>query len=570
MKRILNNEEVSRIIELYKSDIKSTHKLGEIFNIGHKKISQILKENDIQIRNRGGQIQDKNSKKIESSKTPKYIASSDDMELIAICKKTKKEFTDVNNLSGVLTRHISELYHDTDIPSTNYLRKKYEYDHKEKWFEKYFDIIERKKSNVRKCKLCDWSTTDITNKTGCFENHIVKSHSISLSDYLSQFPEDIKYHKNFSNNIKEKEFLSDEKNYVVCELCNQKMKMISNTHLFNKHNITCQEYKLLFPNSRISSKTTSSFLSNNAKIVNINSHPTWTSNGEFEIKKFIQDLGFDVDKSKNRKLLNGKEIDLIIPSVKLAIEYDGLYYHTEKMGKYPTYHLDKTIECYNKGYNLIHIFEDEWITKKDIVKSKISHILKVNQGIKIGARKTIIKKISSKEKSVFLNKNHLQGNDNSNIFYGAFYNDKLVGVITFNSKRNMTKTNENEYELSRYAVDQDFIISGLASKFLKKFIKEYSPKSIISFADRRWTPNTENNLYTQIGFKLVKVLKPNYYYYNSKVGKYKRFHKFGFGKKSIKIKYPNLDHTKSEKVLMEELGYDRIWDCGLLKYQLTF
>jgi len=140
--------------------------------------------------------------------------------------------------------------------------------------------------------------------------------------------------------------------------------------------------------------------------------------------------------------------------------------------------------------------------------------------------------------------------------------------MTFNGKRNMTKSNPGEFELTRFAIKQDYRVNGLASKFLKRFIDDYSPEKIISFADRKWTPDGTNNLYTRIGFKLSGIIKPGYTYYNSKVDRYKRFHKFGFGKTSLKRKFPNLDFTKTEKELTTELGYDRIWDCGLFKYEL--
>jgi hypothetical protein len=173
------------------------------------------------------------------------------------------------------------------------------------------------------------------------------------------------------------------------------------------------------------------------------------------------------------------------------------------------------------------------------------------------------------DKTFFLNNNHIQGTDKSDIYYGGYYNNELVGVMTFNKNRNMTKNNDGEFELSRYSTKQNYIIRGLASKFLKFFINEHNPKSIISFADRRWTTDSNNNLYTNLGFRLASVTKPTYYYYNSKINKYKRFHKFGFGKNNLKKRFPDLDHSKTEKELTSELGYDRIWDCGLFKYQLS-
>jgi hypothetical protein len=567
VKTKLTSEDISNIIELYQTEISSTHKLAEKFKVGHKKISQILKENNIEINKKGGQTQMGNSSEIESSKSNIYI-SSKTHELVAQCKKTNLVIKDPNNLSGKLTKHIIDLYGDVWIPTNTYQRKKYESINNKKWFEEYFNIVEVEILPTRKCKLCDWETTDVTNKTGCFENHINKSHEITLDNYLSKFIEDILYHPNYVKKTELTKFLSKNKNYVICKICGEKMKSISNTHLKNKHNITTLEYKLKFPNEKIVSTSISEGLSDLAKITNVNMTPTWTSKGETEIKEFIESLGFQVNKGKNRKLLDGKEIDLIVENTNICIEYDGLYYHTEKMGKTSSYHLNKTIDCNQIGYKLVHIFEDEWKTKEELVKTKLKHLLKVNDGFKIGGRSIIIKKINNEDKTFFLNQNHIQGNDKSNIFYGGYYNNELVGVMTFNNKRNMTKNNDGEFELSRFATKQNYVIIGLASKILKQFIKDYTPKTIISFADRRWTIDSNNNLYTNLGFKLVSITKPTYYYYNSKVNRYKRFHKFGFGKNNLKKRFPDLDYNKTEKELTSELGYDKIWDCGLFKYEL--
>jgi hypothetical protein len=116
----------------------------------------------------------------------------------------------------------------------------------------------------------------------------------------------------------------------------------------------------------------------------------------------------------------------------------------------------------------------------------------------------------------------------------------------------MTTNKDNEYELSRFATNSDYTISGLASKILKLFINEHKPNSIISFADRRWTLDVNNNLYTKLGFELIKILNPNYTYYNNRINKFKRYHKFGFGKTNLKIKYPYLDFSKTEKELTSE------------------
>jgi hypothetical protein len=145
--------------------------------------------------------------------------------------------------------------------------------------------------------------------------------------------------------------------------------------------------------------------------------------------------------------------------------------------------------------------------------------------------------------------------------------------MTFDNKRKMSKrkNEENSYELLRFATDIEFRVIGIASKLLSFFVKKYNPKSIISFADRRWTLDKCNNLYTNIGFELKNTLKPDYTYYNPKLDRFRRYHKFGFGKNSIKKKFPEIySSEKTEWMMMQEAGYDRIWDCGKFCYELRF
>ena len=168
--------QIQHIIGLYINEGYSTHKLGELFKVGHKKISQILRENNIEMKKRGGQIKIGNSNEIEKTKVKKYV--SENKDLVAKCKKTNVIINDPNNLSGKLTRHIIETYGDVNIPTNTYQRKKYEQLNGMKWYEEYFDIIEVDEKPKRKCGLCNWETNDIDNKSGCFTNHIESSHNI--------------------------------------------------------------------------------------------------------------------------------------------------------------------------------------------------------------------------------------------------------------------------------------------------------------------------------------------------------------------------------------------------------
>jgi len=150
-KTIIISEQEQKIIELYTSSVPSTHKIAEKFKIGHKKVTSILRKYNIPINSKGAQIKIGNSIEIEKSNVNKYKSESIDTTLIVKCKKTGIEFKDANNFSGVLTRHILELYNDLSIPKNTYQRKKYEISFGKKWFEEYFDIIEKKRENTRSC-----------------------------------------------------------------------------------------------------------------------------------------------------------------------------------------------------------------------------------------------------------------------------------------------------------------------------------------------------------------------------------------------------------------------------------
>ena len=257
----------------------------------------------------------------------------------------------------------------------------------------------------------------------------------------------------------------------------------------------------------------------------------------------------------DRKVLEGKEIDLLVPSIKLGIEYNGLKWHSEEFNKDKNYHLHKTELAESKGYHLIHIFEDEWLEHKELVLNKIKHFLGCDSDKSvIGARKSSVKMISKTLSEEFLNTYHLQGFVASTAYYGAFYGDILVGVMSFKQEK------QGMWNLTRFATNTDYRLPGLANKIFKQFIKDNNPIEVKTFLDRRWSHCSEN-LYDKMGFKLEETLLPDYRY----VIKNQRLHKFGFRKQILHKKY-GLPLTMTEREMTEQLGFYRIWDCGLYKY----
>ncbi len=283
------------------------------------------------------------------------------------------------------------------------------------------------------------------------------------------------------------------------------------------------------------------------------------SKDEEEITEYIQSLvGVENVMVRARSVLCGQELDVYIPKLKIAFEFNGLYWHCDER-KDKNYHLLKTEACEHLGIRLIQIFEDEYVNHKEIVLSKIKHLLHKDDCLKKAAgRKCNIKEINTQAARSFLEKFHIQGFAPATIYLGAFYGDNLIAVMSFLLRGGV-------WELNRFASDYDYTCIGVGGKLFSYFTREFKPSLVKSFADRRWTSLIEDNFYTRIGFTLEKILPPDYKYIETKRSVVQRIHKFNF-RKGILIKKYQLDPSLTESEMVRKLNIHRIYDCGLIKY----
>lgn len=489
-------------------------------------------------------------------------------DYVAVCKQTGKRFSDYMNASGIITRHLEQIMPDMKH-ETNTKKREFFKTTGRPWYHEHFDFHETKivVKEKRKCAYCDWTTNDLTNASGWYTVHLRSAHNFDVHQHVKQFPDESHL---FATELKRRSHnewvKSDPSRRISCKVCGEEMKKITETHL-QKHGMTLSDYRARFIKT-MSDETAIKFkelYENNLKHLG----SSFTSAAQTEIADMLKELGLEV-LMNDKKTLSGVELDIYVPSLNLAIEYNGIYYHSEIGGKKDRmYHLKKTELCIDKNISLIHVFEDDWTLKKDIWISRIKHMMGMGVTKKVHARSCVIMRIDSVTKNRFLNKNHLQGQDNSMIAYGAFNEGALIAVITFDDKRVMTSgIDEGTFELTRFCTSMSTRCAGIMSKMMRVFIKEMNPKKIISFADRSYIMGT-NNIYEKMGFILEKVLPPDFKYVNRKSHNLKRLHKFQFGKSSIAKKFPNIYHPeKTEWQMMQEAGFDRIWDCGKFRYVL--
>jgi hypothetical protein len=276
----------------------------------------------------------------------------------------------------------------------------------------------------------------------------------------------------------------------------------------------------------------------------------WISNAEIELYNWLSQ--YVNCENNNRKILPKSEIDIYIPEKNIAIEFNGIYWHSD-LFKDKNYHLNKTLLLKEKNISLIHIWEDQWETKKDIIKERLLSKLNLTQNkINIGARKCTIEEVSNKEIKFFLEKNHLQGHINSSINIVLKYEGEIISCLSI-GKRKIGKNNNLDYEILRFCNKININCPGSFSKLFKYASNKYKGK-YITYSDLCWG---EGNVYKSANFIFDKYTNPNYWYFIEN----KRYHRYTFNKQRlIKLGY---DKNKTEQQIMnEDIKALRIFDCG--------
>jgi hypothetical protein len=284
------------------------------------------------------------------------------------------------------------------------------------------------------------------------------------------------------------------------------------------------------------------------------------SSGHNEIAQFIESLNIKVDHNV-KHIIKPYELDMVIASHALAIEYHGVYWHS--YGSLETYkermlHHTKNELTSNSGYQLFQIFETEWIQKTEIVKGIL--LSKLGLTKRLHARKYKLRVPLEPEYKEFMNSNHLQGYRPSSYKIGLYDDDILLMAI------GISKHPKYSFELIRMATKLGYTIVGGVSKLLSKAQKDLKMNNLMTYADRRFSAGKG---YLSCGFRLVENTNPNYFYTTGSKSKplYSRQH-FQKHKLAKRLKY--FDPLLSEALNMFLNGYRRLWDAGHAKLIKTW
>jgi len=447
-----------------------------------------------------------------------------------------------NDVQKKIKKTIKEKYGVENISQINSVKRKI----KKTNLDKY-GVDNPMKSDIIKQKKID----NIFKKYGVsnvFQMDSVKEKlkNTNLEKYGEEYNINSNFIKRKIKNTINKNTLKKYKKYNILSINNDNKKYTFKCDCGENHNFDIN-IDLFYNRKQI-----------NTKLCTIcNSVSSQNSGLEIQLQEFIKD-------NYNNIILNdrhlGKELDIYIPDLKLALEFNGLYWHNE-LHKENDYHLKKTELCEEKGIQLIHIYEDDWLYKQNIVKSMILNKLNKSTN-RIYARKTKVREINdNKLVRKFLDENHRQGFVGSSVKLGLFFDNELVSLMILGKRRivmGKKGSQEGDYELLRFCSKLNTNVIGGANKLFKYFIRNYEPKEITTYADRSWS---QGGIYKQLGFEYQGKTKPNYYYIIDGIRNYR----FNFRKD--KIVKEGFDSNKTERQIMLDRKIYRIYDSGNLIYK---
>lgn len=275
------------------------------------------------------------------------------------------------------------------------------------------------------------------------------------------------------------------------------------------------------------------------------------SREELKVGEFLDDLGIYYIKN-TKSIISPLELDLWIPEKKLAIEINGLYWHSFPGNK--ERHSEKLEKCRELGISLLQFTDLEINTRWPVVAGIIKSKLGLNR--KINGRDCEVKFIDNKIAKEFIDRNHLHKNANQKISVGLFYKVRLLMVLTFSKPR---FTNHN-WEIIRLCSEPGITVRGGFSKMLTLFRKNY-PGNIMSYIDRNIG---DGRSFSELGFNNLGITAQGYNWTDGDIiiSRYKA------QKKQLEKWLSNFDRNKTEVQMMQEAGFRQIWNCGNLIFEL--
>lgn len=275
------------------------------------------------------------------------------------------------------------------------------------------------------------------------------------------------------------------------------------------------------------------------------------SKPEIKLKDFIRSFykGEIITNSKN--IIPPMELDIYVPNLNLAIEFNGGYWHSEKF-KDKNYHLNKYNLCKSKGIRLISIWEWEYLKDRDKIENFIKNLIVEKK--KFFARKLQIKEVDVNTQREFLESNHLQGYIPCTLALGLYKEDELIQLMTLRIKSKKDKL----FEIGRLATKTGFTVIGGTKRLFKHLLSFVDFETIISYNNMdKFTGDT----YESLGMTYESVSIPYGWIRNTE-------YLPRYATQKSKLLKQGYDKNLSESEIMRSEGFEKIYFTGVSKFVL--
>lgn len=237
---------------------------------------------------------------------------------------------------------------------------------------------------------------------------------------------------------------------------------------------------------------------------------------EDSIFRFVRDICPDAVQS-DRKLIAPFEIDIYVPARALAIEVNGVFWHSD--GKTdPSAHKAKRDACAAAGVRLLQFTDIEIESRRETVLRCLRHALGASRDVRLNARDCSVIEVPAETAKEFIETWHLQGAKavSAHRFGLVHPLAGLVAVMTFGKdvyRRNRTAEDLGTLDLTRFATSAQ--VRGGASKLFTHARKHLGIKRCVSYSMEDWF---DGGMYAQLGFQIDTVIPPDYRVYHHKTG----------------------------------------------------
>lgn len=298
---------------------------------------------------------------------------------------------------------------------------------------------------------------------------------------------------------------------------------------------------------------------------------SYASKTEHELASWIADQGFEVVRNTRDAIGNGMEIDIFIPERRIGIEFNGCYWHSDRVNKNTRQHEFKHVAAARAGIRLVTVWDFEWARKRPVVERMLLHAIGTSCARRVGARACVIEEVTNHDAAAFYAENHIQGPCRGGIVNLALVHDgRPVAMMTFTrggARRGIVV--DGEWELARYATSA--MVPGGASRLFRHFVRTMVPSTVWSFSDNQ---HFGGSLYQTLGFTHDGTIRPDYTVVHP--GRLSTWHKSLWQRKSIQKRLSELgideayDHRtdpRTERQMQDFANVLRVWDSGKTRWK---